>query len=100
MRVRVINDYIEINYERVAKLLPGTDRRNIEDEILGADLADERYQSGYEDGSLSGYSAGLEAGKDEGKEDAWEEFQSVLEYLRDIGDITEEIADKILRAAE
>ncbi len=46
--VRIIGGYIEVNYERMAKLLPGKDERDVKQALS---FEDESFDRGYECGA-------------------------------------------------
>lgn len=95
--IRFVQGYIEIDYERVAAILPGKDERIIEGEILGYQ---DEYETGKEDGFEDGYEEGETTGRESGKEDAQQEFLDTVAELVQKKQVSQKSYNAILRAIE
>lgn len=54
--IRIINGFIEINYDRVAQILPNSDERELREKLVGVEDLEEQTQEAYEEGLAVGES--------------------------------------------
>lgn len=76
--IRVINGFIEIEYERFAQVLPNKDERTLREELLGIE---DDYDLGYEEGREDGYQSGQDDGYEAGKQATHDEVDAILDKL-------------------
>lgn len=91
-KVRVIGGFIEIDYERVAQILPSADERAVSDELSGVsrDIVESEISDAYEDAK-----AEAEHEYDQRLADFNERIDRFLERLLKEGVITDAQHDKI-----
>lgn len=95
--IRIINGYVEIDYERFAQVLPGKDERTLREELLGIE---DDYDLGYEEGREDGYASGQDDGFEAGKREANDEIDAILDKLVLDNVITPLQAQKISEALD
>lgn len=88
--LRVINGFIEHNYERVAQLLPQADEREIREQLFDIEQCVDP----------DDYNDGYEAGVEDGKNFSYEQLDKALERFVKQSRISLKQAHEILEAME